>query len=221
MTLLERFISDANKGFIEPERRGVRKGHQIGMYRGSFNATLYLLYNYNKKEVAERANISHAFLRNLWTEQQFKDRYADAVDLYTNFYLYSYLTDNCIVKLPGVTYPDCETVDDKRVRLPFEKDELFADAANYSLLLKEFIAGDIAEYIEKLGIHRWLNSRSRLTYLLEKWNQPVLNKIIFSTVVRLSDDLIRKTLDSPRIPEALKEDALSCCKFMNEVAATL
>lgn len=223
MTLLEFFIDDCNKAFREPERKGVQKGLDIGVFRGRFNAALYALYNFEKKEVARLAGITYPFMRKLVVEEKFKKQHVLLLDLFTENYLYPYLTDGYIVKsdLLAPTYSNCKIYDGNKVILPYEVDELFADAENYSLILKGLISSDIPTYLNQMGILRWLNSRERLLYLLTKWNEPEMNRKIFSAIFPLGEEVIRRTLDRVSIPEPLKADALNCIRFMRDIAAAI
>jgi len=71
MTLLEHYIEFSNREFQEPDRKGIEKGNAIGFYRGSHNAALFSLYNFEQKEIARLAGISYDFLRKQRTNKSY------------------------------------------------------------------------------------------------------------------------------------------------------
>ena len=217
MTLLQLFIEDRNSIYREPERRGIQKGHEIGIYRGRHDAALNSMFDYEQKEIARRSNISYAFLRKLRTEKSFKGCLELFLDEYTEHYLYNYLSSGRVLKnemASGIYESDLKP-------FPYSVDTAFQDASSYSQELKTMIADDFIYMIEKDGIEKWLGSHERLVSLITKWDAPELNKKIFSTVVRLSDAVIRRTLGTIDIPESDRINAIACCRFMGSLAATI
>lgn len=72
-TLLEKFIFDKVKSYIEPQRKGIPKGDPIGFSKEKYKVSLYMLYGLKQKELARSLNISYGLLRKWNTEKVFKN----------------------------------------------------------------------------------------------------------------------------------------------------
>ena len=71
-TLLDKFIKEKLKSYIEPERKGTAKGDPIGLSRVKYEASLFMLSRITYKELAEQLKISHGLVLKWRTEALFK-----------------------------------------------------------------------------------------------------------------------------------------------------
>lgn len=218
MTLLELYIEDRKKIYREPERRGTQKGHEIGMFLGRFTALINSLYDHNQKEIAERSNISYAFLRKIRTESVYKKAMEMFYDVFANEYVIFYILIGMISK---VRRSNSVNPDDDYIEFPYDLESSFRDVSSYSHGLKTVIAGAIVHHLETEGIDLWLGFYDKLIYMLSKWNAPELNKKIFLTVTSLGTEIISNTLINEQVSEEQRKKAAECILFIKELSATL
>ena len=57
------FLSKKLDNYIEPERKGVPKGEPIGFSKKKLEASLFVLFNFSKKDIASLLGISYNLLR--------------------------------------------------------------------------------------------------------------------------------------------------------------
>ncbi|OPY71003.1 MAG: hypothetical protein A4E57_00004 [Syntrophorhabdaceae bacterium PtaU1.Bin034] len=70
--ILELFIEEKMKSYVEPQRAGTAKGDRIGFSSTKYLMTLFALAFGTKKEMAERSGVSYALLRKWHGEKEFK-----------------------------------------------------------------------------------------------------------------------------------------------------
>ncbi len=71
-TLLESFIEEQTRAYVEPGRRGTSRGRRIGFSRKKYLATLYMLTADKQITVATELGISYGLLRKWNTEGPFR-----------------------------------------------------------------------------------------------------------------------------------------------------
>jgi hypothetical protein len=72
-TFLRDFISSRLRDYMEPSRKGTPKGHEIGLSKIKYHATLLALTNMRQKDVAHKLRISYGLLRKWHTESVFQN----------------------------------------------------------------------------------------------------------------------------------------------------
>ncbi len=73
LTHLSQFIYEKGFSYEEPQRIGTSKGDPIGFSKNKYLASLYMLTNYKKKDIAKELKISYGLLRKWGTEKEFKE----------------------------------------------------------------------------------------------------------------------------------------------------
>ncbi len=87
ITLLTKFIHDRLSKYTEPARKGVPKGHPIGMSFVKYKASLYMLYDFPLKDIAKDFAISYGLLRKWRTEPDFKEMHKKHCHDFTAMFL--------------------------------------------------------------------------------------------------------------------------------------
>jgi len=70
-TLLEKFLNEKLKNYMEPQRKGTPKGEPIGFSKQKYQATLLLMADMKQKDIAELIGVSYGLLRRWRTEKKF------------------------------------------------------------------------------------------------------------------------------------------------------
>ena len=91
-TLLQEFIIEKAKNYLEPQRKGTPKGDPIGFSKEKFLCSLYMLYNTPQKEIAQMLKISYGLVRKWNTEKAIKDTILIHCFEFAD-YLFKYLRD--------------------------------------------------------------------------------------------------------------------------------
>ncbi len=81
-TLLERFISSKYGSYVEPERKGIPRGDPIGLSKMKYYASLLMITNVKKKDIATEVDVSYELLRKWNTEGPFKTETARHQDAF-------------------------------------------------------------------------------------------------------------------------------------------
>ena len=216
MTLYETFIDYLDSVYMEPERKGVERGKEIGVYRSTHNAIMYSLYNCEEKEKARRAGISYLFLRKLRCTERFKE----LVELHRlNFVeecVFTYFSKGYFFKYN--TYyrnPKAE------LRIDLDPKTAFADASLYDYETKKMIADWLIksfscfEHEDEVG--RW----NRIFNLLIQWNEPGLNKEIYRALACVFSEEICKLLCGNDVTDEKRECAIQYAKLILKFSSIL
>jgi hypothetical protein len=199
MTLLQSYIDGSIRFYQEPERRGVEKGKEIGPFRGRFEAALYSMYEYDKKQIAERANISYAFMRKLWVDDNFIKLRETLMDQFVISFVLPYL-------MSGSVYKVGTSSSEGKVLIDCGEESAFADAVEYSVDLKKMICDLLVKRSKDHSICIMLESHDRFVYLLSVWNEPGLNKVIFLEELNQYTHIIEDILTEGQLTGNLNED---------------
>lgn len=211
MTLLETFNNYLDKTYMEPDRRGVAKGHEIGVFRSTHQALLYSLYNFDEKEKAKRAGISYVFLRKL----RCTDRYKEHV-----FHRRLNFVEECVIQyldrghfFKYIPTPRRE-FDEKLDVIKVDHETAFADASLY-------------DYETKKMISEWINTSpsddpdddeagrmDRILHLLTNWNEPELNIAIYKKMVQSYSEENLRLLEGNEITDAMRDRAIRYSNYI-------
>lgn len=211
MSLLKSYIDETIKHYQEPERRGVQKGKEIGPFRGRFEAALYSMYKYEKKEIAEISKITYPFMRKLWVDDNFIKLREVLIDQFVISYLFFYLESGVITKVGKTT----------RDLYPLSIELAFGDADTYSLDLKIRIFNFLLDFMKEDKYFMWVESPERLIYLLSRWNEPELNKKLFLSVLSQFTEIIPKILSSDQVSKEHQIKLIECTRFINKLSNTI
>jgi hypothetical protein len=214
MTLLETYIDDTLKHYQEPERRGVEKGKEIGPFRGRFEAALYSMYDYDKKEIAELSNITYAFMRKLWVDKNFILLRNTLMDQFVIGHMFYYLHSGSLHK-PGMTS------DADRVLYSHNIESAFKDVDKYSVDLKNMVKEFLIVRSKDCTLGFLLTSPDRLIHLLSKWNEPELNKKIFLSELNQYTEMIEEILTQENVPKDIQMKFVGFTQFINKLSSTL
>jgi hypothetical protein len=215
MTLLKLYIDDTLKHYVEPERRGVQKGKEIGPFRGRFEAALYSMYGYEKKEIAELSNITYPFMRKLWVDKNFIELREVLMDQFVLSYLFFYLNSGSI-KVPGSNFCENMTLYQHSIESAFE------DVDKYSDDLKQMINKFLITKSRECSVGLLLESSERLIFMLSKWNEPVLNKRLFLSELKHYTVLMEGVFTLEQYPkEQHRIQIISFTKFIDKLSGTL
>lgn len=148
-TLLQEFLINRFKNYVEPQRKGTPKGDPIGFSKEKYGASLFMLYDKKQKETANIFNISYGLLRKWNTEKVFKDAVTKHCIEYAE-YLLTYLREKNKQLLRHedeiLKKPLNEIATHTRPQWDYNE---FSDYKYYNLKLKEIITIFFSNAVDK------------------------------------------------------------------------
>lgn len=221
MTLLEAHIKYKSHDFIDPERKGIPKGHEIGKSRGRFLAELYSMYDIDLKEIAQHAGITYAFLRKLRSEKSFQESAKEEMTWFVED-MFIYFTSGETIELnPDLPARECPITENGIKDIKLDPEAAFADSANYSRDLKNEFTDTLLNVIGRKEIEEYKIDMHRLYCLMSQWNEPELNKSIFKEIIKYGEELICNTLGNAEITSEMSTRSINFMNFISKLSTTL
>lgn len=221
MTLLEAHIKYKSHDFIEPERKGIPKGHEIGKSRGRFLAELYSMYDLDLKEIANHAGITYAFLRKLRSEKSFQESAAEEMSWFVEDMFIYFMSGGTIELNPDLPARECPTTENGIKDIKLDPEAAFADSALYSRDLKIMFTDTLIKVLERKDSYDIERDMNRLYYLMSQWNEPELNKTIYKVIMNYGEELICKTLGDVEATSEMRARAINFTQLIAKLSTTL
>lgn len=214
MTLLETFNNYLDRIYMEPDRKGVEKGKEIGVFRSTHFALLYSLYNFDEKEKAKRAGISYVFLRKLRCTDRFKEHVFHRRLNFVEECVATYLENGCFY-----TYVPTASTELRKIKVDHKT--AFADAALYDDETKKLISEWLPVPLIKDDPKKYAEKLDRILNLLMNWNAPELNKEFLKKMVSAYSEEICKTLGNSKATDKEREYAIEYTKTILKVSSII
>jgi hypothetical protein len=159
-SLLHQFIIEKYLSYEEPQRKGTPKGDPIGFSKKKYLASLLMLTNYKRKDIAKQyLGISYGLLRKWGTEYQFKETILQhCAEFIQSFIGYIFLRINTqhvgMERLMRKTLHEISKIDLSHYRSQVQEEfdasyNRLSDSKEYSNLLTSLLIERLMEYTEK------------------------------------------------------------------------